>query len=70
MGNAGDKKCDFQNNLNAKGGLGNYKHSIDQSMEFQGHQMAPKVELILDFHWLAVLVNLRTVISDKYYSRV
>jgi hypothetical protein len=39
-------------------------------MEFQGPQIAPKVEGILDFHWLAVLHHLRTAIRDKYDNLV
>jgi hypothetical protein len=39
-------------------GLRNSKHSIDKSMEFQGPQIAPKVEGILGFHWLIVLHHL------------
>jgi hypothetical protein len=46
--------------------LWNSKHSIDKSMEFQGPQIAPKVEEILGFHWLIVLHHLHSVIGAKY----
>jgi hypothetical protein len=35
-------------------------------MEFQGPQIAPKVEGILGFHWLIVLHHLHSVIGAKY----
>jgi hypothetical protein len=39
-------------------------------MEFQWPQIAPKVEEILGFHWLAVLHHLRTAIRVKYDNLV
>jgi hypothetical protein len=35
-------------------------------MEFQGPQIAPKVEGILGFDWLIVLHHLHSVIGAKY----
>jgi hypothetical protein len=35
-------------------------------MEFQGPQIAPKVEGILGFHWLIVLHHLHMAIGAKY----
>jgi hypothetical protein len=39
-------------------------------MAFQGPQIAPKAEGILDFHWLAVLHHLRSAIRVKYENLV
>jgi hypothetical protein len=39
-------------------------------MEFQGPQIAPKLEGILGFHWLAVLHHLRTAIQGEYDNLV
>jgi hypothetical protein len=64
--NSQNYSSDKNNNIRLWNNIQRLKEMSQGSMEFQGPQIAPKVEWILGFHWLIVLYHLHSVIGAKY----